>query len=276
MIAASLLAVLLVPAAVHPAADEALERAITAELGRAKREFKDDGYPSVYHAAINVWDFDDWDRWGPWATRRYDESTHSSSGYSRGRARTDNHPVTAKTEYLESPFPESDEFALRHALWRALDGAYMTASADYLRKAQVSRAARPSTTPMTVCRGRARVPGFVRPRLGTWTACVGSRTRFPVRFRGFRGLHAESHVGLRRSGRGAATPTARRWTRRRTRVDMEAAALSADGLRQSVYCEFYARTPADLPRKWPRRSTTCWGLGRDARRSRLPSTLRRW
>lgn len=256
MIAASLLVLLLTPAAAAPAADEALERAVAAELGRAKRELKDEGYPSVYHAALNIWDFDDWDRWGAMGATRA-ETTMSQRillpDLRVGGPELDNHPVTPKTEYLGIPVSlESDEFALRHALWRALDGSYKTASADYLRK-QAS----------VVTRGKAeydtddlapeaplvrRAPRPASPwdldRLRRLEDAISAP--FP---RAPWLLNADSHVGLRRlwtrrrDTDGTAVDKAEDWAR----VDVEAAALSPDGLRQTVYREFYARAPADLP-----------------------------
>lgn len=256
MIAASLLAVLLVRAEANPAADEALERAIAAELGRAKDELKDDGYPGVYHAALTVWDLDDWDRWGAMGATRA-EATMSQrillADLRVGSPALDNHPVTPRTEYLGTPVSlESDEFALRHALWRVLDGAYKTASADYLRKqAQL------------VMRGKAEYdtddlapePPLDRraPRpASSWDLDRLRRLEDAIAEPFSRApwlLHAESHAALRRlwirrrDTDGVAVDKSEDWAR----VEVEASALSPDGLRQRVAREFYARVPADLP-----------------------------
>lgn len=256
MIAASLLLLMMSPVAAAPAADEALERAVAAELGRAKRELKDEGYPSVYHAALNFWDFDDWDRWGAMGATRA-EATMSQRillpDLRVGGPRLDNHPVTPKTEYLGTPVSlESDEFALRHALWRALDGAYKTASADYLRKqAQVVMRGKAeydtddlASEPVLARRAPRPASSWDLDRLRRLEDAISSPFAQAPWL-----LHAESHAGLRRlwtrrrDTDGTAVDKAEDWAR----VDVEAAALSPDGMRQTVYREFYARAPSDLP-----------------------------
>ncbi|OGS41799.1 MAG: hypothetical protein A2506_13375 [Elusimicrobia bacterium RIFOXYD12_FULL_66_9] len=256
MIAVSLLALMLTPAAAAPAVHEALERAVAAELGRAKRELKDEGYPSVYHAALNIWDFDDWDLWGAMGAPRAEATMRQRillADLRVGGPELDNHPVTPKTEYLGTPVSlESDEFALRHALWRVLDGSYKTASAEYLRKqAQVVTRGKAEYDTDDLAPEPPHERRASRPA-SSWDLDRLRRLEDAISAPFARApwlLHADSHVGLRRlwtrrrDTDGSAVDKAEDWAR----VDVEAAALSPDGLRQTVYSEFQVREPGDLP-----------------------------
>ena len=249
-----LLALSLRPAAAAPEA--ALERAVASELSRAKRELKDPGYPGIYYAALNVWDVDDWDRWSAMGASRAE--ARMSQRVVRGDVRVgspelDNHPVSPRADYLGTPVAlEGDEFALRHALWRVFDADYKTATADFLRKQAVvvSRGKADYDTddlapqPPVVSTGARPASPWDLERLRILEDALSE----PFRRAPFL-LSAESHASLRRL-----------WSRRRdtdgaavdknddfAKIEVEAAALSPDGLRQTVSRDWSARQPDALP-----------------------------
>ncbi len=108
------------------------------ELSRSKHELKDEGYPGIYFAALDVWDLADWDRWSAMGSPRavaWMSQRIVLPDVRVGSPALDNHPDTPRGDYLGTPVSiADDEFALRHALWRIFDGAYKTATADFLRK----------------------------------------------------------------------------------------------------------------------------------------------
>lgn len=251
---AALLALLLArPAA---AAGDGLERAVQAELSRAKRELKDEGYPGIYYAALTVWDLEDWDRWSAMGAPRA-ESRMSQRivlpDVRVGSPALDNHPVTPRQDYFGTPVSiADDEFALRHAFWRVLDGAYKSATADFLRKQErlVSQgkadydtddlSAEPAVVRVS---SRAASPWDLDRLRRLEDALSEPFRREPAL------LYAESHANLRRL-----------WTRRRdtdgtsvdkaddaAKIEIEASALSPDGLRETVGRDWSARTPEGLP-----------------------------
>jgi hypothetical protein len=257
MIPASLVAVLwLAGSARAGAPDAALERAMQAELSRSKKELKDDGYPGIYHIALNVWDLEDWDLWSAMGATRAEATMAQRivlADVRVGGPELDNHPVVPRGDYLGTPVSlADDEFALRHSFWRVIDGAYKTATADYLRKQErvVSQgkaeydtddlAAEPPVVSMP-----ARAPSpWDRARLDRLEDALSDPFRHAKSI-----LYAESHVNLRRL-----------WTRRRdtegtrvdkaddtVRIEIEAAALSPDGLRETVSRDWSAREPGALP-----------------------------
>ncbi len=243
-------------AAASPAGENALERAVRAELGRAKRELRAEGYPGVYHAALTVWDLDDWDRWSAMGAARV-ESRRSQRivmpDLRVGGAALDNHPVSPKNDYLATPVSMADdEYALRHALWRVLDGAYKSATADFLRKQErlVSLGKAEYDTddlspePAVVRVSTRPASPWDLERLRRLEGALGEPFRLDPDL-----LYAESHVGLRRL-----------WVRLRdtdgmavdkaadaVKLDFEATALSSDGLRETVGRGWSARTPDALP-----------------------------
>lgn len=255
MSAALALAVLLArPAAA--ANEAALERAVQAELGRAKKELKAEGYPGVYHAALTVWDLDDWDRWSAMGAPRAESRMTQRIAMADvrvGSASLDNHPVAPKTDYLGTPVSlADDEFALRHAFWRILDLAYKAASADFLRKQErlVSQGKADydtddlSAEPAVVAVSSRAASGWDQDRLRRLEDALGEAFRRDPSVQ-----YAESHVSLRRL-----------WTRVRdtdgtavdkaddaAKLEIEASALSPDGLRETVGRDWSARTPEALP-----------------------------
>jgi hypothetical protein len=237
------------------AADAGLERAVQAELGRAKRELKDEGYPGIYHAALNVWDVEDWDRWSAMGSARAESRLKErivQADVRVGSAALDNHPLAPRQDYQGIPVSlADDEFALRHALWRVLDASYKNATADYLRKQErlVAQGKAEYDTddlapePPSVSTG-TRPPSWDLERLGQLEDALSEPFRRDPSL-----LSAESHVSLRRL-----------WSRRRdtdgTSVDkdddvahleIEASALSPDGLRETVAQDWSARSPEALP-----------------------------
>jgi hypothetical protein len=257
MIPASLVVVAWLAGSARAAAPDAgLERAMQVELARAKKELKDVGYPGIYHLALNVWDLEDWDFWSAMGASRA-ESTMAQrivlADVRVGGPELDNHPDVPRADYLGTPVSlADDEFALRHALWRIIDGAYKTATADFLRKQEriVSQGKAEYDTDdlsaeIEISSVPARPPSpWDRSRLVRLEDALSDPFRH-----GRSLLYAESHVNLRRL-----------WTRRRdtegarvdkaddsARIEIEAAALSPDGLRETVSRDWSARAPEALP-----------------------------
>ncbi|HEX4047280.1 MAG TPA: metallopeptidase TldD-related protein, partial [Elusimicrobiota bacterium] len=257
MICASLLAAVLLAGSARAAApDAALERAMQAELSRAKNHLKEDGYPAIYHAALTVWDLEDWDRWSAMGAPRAEAwmAQRIVLGDVRvGGPSLDNHPDTPRVDYLGTPVSlGADEFALRHSLWRILDGDYKAATADFLRKREriVSEGKADYETddlaeePPAVSTASRPASPWDRDRLARLEDSLSEPFRRDPSL-----LYAESHVSLRRL-----------WTRRRdteglrvdkaddsARIEIEAAALSPDGLRETVSRDWSARVPQALP-----------------------------
>lgn len=259
MILASLIVVALTaPArASSPAAEApALERAIQAELGRAKSELKEDGYPPIYFAQLTVWDLADWDEWSVLGAPRAEATMRQRIALADvrvGSPALDNHPVSPRGDYLGTPIAMADdEFALRHALWRIFDDAYKNASADFLRKqAQLVSRGRAdydtddlSAEPPTVSTSDAAPRAWSVARLRRLDAALGDPLRAAPWL-----LEAESHVGLRRlrtrlrGTDGLSVDKTDDWAK----IEIEAVALSPDGLRETVSRDWHAREPQGLP-----------------------------
>ena len=238
--------------------DAGLERAMRTELSRAKKALKDDGYPSIYHAALDVWDLEDWDRWSAMGSVRAEAwmgQRIALSDVRVGGPALDNHPPTPRGDYLGTPVSQADdEFALRHALWRVFDGAYKSATAEYLRKEErvVAQGKAEYDTddlasePPLISTSVRPASRWDRERLSRLEDALSEPFRRDPSL-----LYAESHVNLRRL-----------WTRRRdteglavdkdddsAKIEVEAVALSPDGLRETVSRDWSARSPEGLPRE---------------------------
>jgi len=243
-------------AAAEPADEPALERAIQAELGRAKGELKEEGYPPIYFTQLTVWDLQDWDQWSDMGAPRAEATMRQRIALADvrvGGPTLDNHPVSPRGDYQGTPISfADDEFALRHALWRILDGAYKSASADYLRKEaqEVTRGRTDydtddlSAEPPAVSTADAAERGWSIERLRRLDDALGDPFRAAPAL-----LHAESHVGLRRlrtrlrGTDGLFVDKNDDWAK----IEIEAVALSTDGLRESVARDWHARVPEALP-----------------------------
>jgi len=236
--------------------DAALERAMRTELTRSKKALKDEGYPAIYHAALDVWDLEDWDRWSAMGSARAEAWMSQRivlPDVRVGSPALDNHPVTPRGDYLGTPVSQADdEFALRHALWRVFDGAYKSATADFLRKEEriVAQGKAEYDTddldsePPIVSTSDRPASRWDRERLAKLEDSLSEPFRRDPTL-----LYAESHVNLRRL-----------WMRRRdtegvavdklddsAKIEIEAAALSPDGLRETVSRDWSARAPEALP-----------------------------
>ena len=236
--------------------EAALERAMQTELSRAKKELKDEGYPGIYHAAIDVWDLEDWDRWSAMGAARAEAWMGQRivlPDVRVGAPELDNHPPTPRSDYLGTPVSiADDEFALRHALWRVFDGAYKTATADFLRKQArvVSQGKADYDTddlaaepPLVSTSPRPASP-WDRERLARLEDALSEPFRRDPSM-----LYAESHATSRRlwfrrrDTEGLMVDKSDNWAK----IEIEAAALSPDGLRETVSRDWSARVPEALP-----------------------------
>jgi TldD protein len=250
------LAVLLALAASAASAEGGLERAMQAELTRAKKELKDEGYPGVYHAALNVWDVEDWDRWSAMGAARAETRMKErivQADVRVGSPALDNHPDAPRTDYLGTPMSlADDEFALRHALWRVFDAAYKSATADFLRKqgrmvaqgkAEYDTDDLAPEPPSFSTAARAASPWDLERLSALEDALTEPFRRAPSL------LSADSHVSVhrlfthRRDTEGVAVDK----DDDAAHLEVEAAALSPDGLRETVAQDWSARTPEALP-----------------------------
>jgi len=256
MIRASFAALALVLTLAPARAEPALERAISAELSRAKRELKEEGYPPIYWAQLTVWDLDDWDQWSDLAAPRAESTMRQRIALADARVGSpalDNHPVTPRGDYLGTPISlADDEFAVRHELWRVLDGAYKSATAEFLRKqaSQVSRGRSDydtddlSSDPPATSTTAAPGPVWSLDRLRRLDDALADPLRTAPWV-----LHAESHVGLRRlrtrlrATDGLFVDKSDDWAK----IEIEAVALSSDGFRETVARDWHALSPEMLP-----------------------------
>lgn len=243
-------------AAVPAGQDQPLERALDAELSRASTDLKEPGYPPPYYVSLTAIDIDA-------AEGRCLMGARSFSGRYRQRLITpdvrvgdytlDNHPVTMGNNFIaHSVARDDDEFALRHELWLMLDSSYKQASADFLRK-QAVRVQRGKSDYDTddLTREKPRVVESVPPGQ-PWD--YGALDKLCVAASGvFRRtpslLHGEADYRARRQ-----------WSRLRdsehSRVDfgrdyveleLDAAAITSDGMRELAARHFVAPSPDRLP-----------------------------
>ncbi|MDX6768334.1 MAG: hypothetical protein SF051_02295, partial [Elusimicrobiota bacterium] len=119
-------------------AQDALDRALSAELGRAKRELRADGFAPPYFVAADVWDYEErqaWAQLGRPVAETSQKQRIALFDLRVGSRELDNHPLEPKSDYAAQAVPGvDDEGVLRHAFWLMLDNAYKTASGDHLRK----------------------------------------------------------------------------------------------------------------------------------------------
>lgn len=242
------------PAAAAPA--DALDRAMDIELRRSVTELQQEGYPRAYYVSLTATEI------GLTDFRCAMGSVRATGEFRQrlllpdlriGGYELDNHPLAASPAFVaRSVSLEDDEFSLRHSLWRMLDSAYKSGSADFLRK-QALRVRRGKTEYDTddLTRETARVREAVQPSL-PWkpeslrTLCVEASRQFRAR------------PGLLQMDVGAKI--SRQWSRLRdsegskvdfgrdiAEVEMEAIDISTDGLRLYANRRFAATTAAGLP-----------------------------
>lgn len=114
-----------------------IDSALRVELERT-RVIQDKGYPPPYFASLTMSDVSQEVFRCSMGGVRVDSRQFqriATPDVRVGSYEMDNHPVGPPTAfYGRSLSMESDEFAIRHALWRLMDGSYKGASADFLRK----------------------------------------------------------------------------------------------------------------------------------------------
>jgi TldD protein len=260
-----IIAALALAAALPAGAVDPLEAAMAWELRRAKVELKQEGYPGAYYVGLSAIDVDSWEQrlemGSPYFTGRYTQRLVLPTVRAGSHA-LDNHPTSNITGFqARSVSAEDDEFALRYGLWRQLDGAYKTASAEFLRK-QAVRVSRGKTEYDTddLTQEQPRRREAKRPA-SPWDTAALSRLavlagRTLRREPGL--LSADSSVRLRRQ-----------WTRLRdsdgsvvdfgrdsAEIEVEASTNSADGTRLYSSRRYTATTPQALPAPATVRSDT--------------------
>lgn len=243
--------------AVHAfaAGSDAIESALSAELGRAKAELKEEGYPPAYYVSLTAIDLDSWEQ------RCAMGAPYFSGGYTQrlitpdvrvGGYELDNHPVNNVSGFqARGAAYTDDEAALRYGLWLQLDSAYKSASADYLRK-QGLRIARGKTDYDTddLTREEPRLRKAQRPVSPWQTADLAALCAAGRVLRKEPGLlSADSTVRLRRqwSRLRDTEGSAVDFGRDVLELDLEASAPSPDGTRLYAARRFVATTPKALP-----------------------------
>ncbi len=237
-------------------AEDALERALSAELGRAKRELRDEGFSPVYYAAADVWDFEErqaWAQLGRPVAETYQKQRLALFDVRVGARDLDNHPLEPKADYLGQSVPfADDEAALRHAFWRLLDNAYKTASGDYLRKkalrVQKGKADYDADDLAPEPAHRRLLPALAPADAAPVLAASVSAITEPLRgapgvlFAGSNAQWARAHK-RRRDTDGAAVDIYDELVV----VDLAVEGVAPDGMRQIVNRELFARTLGAAP-----------------------------
>lgn len=237
-------------------AEDALDRALSVELGRAKRELRDEGFSPIYYAAADVWDFEErqaWAQLGQPVAQTVQKQRIVLFDVRVGGRELDNHPLEPKADYMGQSVPVTeDEGALRHAFWRLLDGAYKTASGDYLRKrasrVQKGKADYDADDLAPEPAHRRRLPPPARTDAGPALAAAVAAISAPLRgapgavFAGSNAQWARS-AKRRRDTDGAAVDTLDELFV----VDLVVEGVAADGMRQTVNRELFARSLERAP-----------------------------
>ena len=111
---------------------------------KAAMKMKEAGYPVPYYVGITATrssDREDDCRMGALDARAAQSQSFVVGDVRVGGYALDNYPPAPPGNFLGFPVNLSDAFALRYGLWRALDAAYKSAAASFLRK-QALRAVR--------------------------------------------------------------------------------------------------------------------------------------
>lgn len=251
-----ILSVFLVAASAAGAAEGPVDRALEAELKRATTQLKADGYPAPYFVSLAAHDTESWERRCALGSLGLESRTVQriiSADVRVGSYELDNHPVGGAPANLgRLASVEDDEFALRHGLWRLLDGAYKSASADFLRK-QALRVSRGKTEYDTddLSREKPRLWRAERPAdpwsrasLGELCLALSRPLRDSPRL-----LHAESTVRLRRLWTRLKDSEGTRadFGRESAELEVDAVDISTDGTRLFASRRWVVTSPEDLP-----------------------------
>jgi TldD protein len=251
-----LFAVLCVSVVPDAFAADALDRALSAELTRAKKELKDEGFDGIYYASADVWDFSEraaWSQLGSPVALTGQDQRLVLFDVRVGSPALDNHPLEPKADYLGQAVPMTeDEKGLRHAFWRLLDGAYKTASGDYLRKralrVQKGKADYDADDlapePPHTRRLPPPPPKDPAPALKAAVIAVTEPLRGAagVVFAGANAQWSRS-AKRRRDTAGAAVDS----LDEDLILELDVEGIAPDGMRQSVHRELFARRPETLP-----------------------------
>ena len=237
------------------ASADALDSALDKELKRSTTELKQEGYPLAYFVSLTAIDVDSWEErcsmGAPYFTGDYAQR-FITPDVRVGGYELDNHPISNISGFQARPAARADdELALRYGLWRGLDAAYKSASADFLRK-QGMRIARGKTDYDTddFTREAPRVRSAPRPASGWDTPALSELCAAARALRRQPGLlSADSSARLRRQ-----------WSRLRdsegssvdfgrdvAEIELEASDYSPDGTRLYAARRFTATTPQALP-----------------------------
>lgn len=165
----------------------------------------------------------------------------------------DNHPLSPTGAFLARPIGwDEDEFSLRYGLWRLLDGAYKTASADFLRK-QALRMSRgraeydaDDMTKEDVRLHEAEQPAAIWSPEHIKTLCLEASRQFRAR-PGLLQMEASAKVSRHwwrlRDSEGSRVD----FGRDTAEIELEAVDLSTDGFRLPASRKFVATSAAGLP-----------------------------
>ncbi len=241
--------------AVQAAAGGAVERALEAELARA-RELKAEGYPTPYYASLTATEVDSWQQrcgmGSPSLLVRFRQALVTPDVRVGGHA-LDNHPVSFPSGFVGSAASlEEDEFSLRHVLWRILDGAYKSAAAEFLRK-QALRVSRGKTEYDTDDLSReaprlmpASRPEALREPEALARLCLKASSAFrqaPWLLQGEAEIRSRREWSRLRDSDGSRVDFGREWAE----IELEAVALSSDGIRLAAARRFVATAFSSLP-----------------------------
>ena len=226
-----------------------------AELERA-RTIQDKGYPPPYFASLTLSEVSqDIFRCSMGGVRVDSRQFQriATPDLRVGSYEMDNHPVGLPTAfYGRSVARDQDEFAIRHALWRLLDGSYKAASADFLRKQalRVNRGkAEYDTDDLTREAPRVRAAAAL-PSLGSADSLRALCARAGAAFRRVPGLlHAEATISRQREFNryrdleGSKVDFGREFAE----IELEAMDITTDGMKVAGAWRTVAVTPEGLP-----------------------------
>lgn len=251
-----LLLLLMAAPSLRAAPNDAVDRALGAELSRAMSDLREDTYAPPYYVSLSALDIDVAERRCPMGARgftgRYEQRLVTADVRVGGYA-LDNRPVSPPTGFVgRAVSREDDELALRHELWRLLDVSYKDASAGFLRK-QALRVSRGKTeydtddlsreTPR-VAQRRAPPAAWDLQELDRLCARAGAGFRRSPSL-----LHGEANYRARRQRTRLRDSEGSRvdFGRESVELELEAVDISSDGMRLQALRRFAAASAAGLP-----------------------------